>query len=252
MFNSELPSVIAATKTLHIFGADNIPFRITHVSGDSRLLVITGHNASGKSLLTKALSQIIRGKQEHAVFCISMRHRTSPGMGQMIYGLGEDCSSTGAISYGVVSRAFEQLSGADKTRKTIIFDEPDIGLSDAYAGALGEFIGASTKAIPVDSNCAGIVIITHRRSLVTRAIAALGTEPTFINCYRTDVPEDARHNSLQSWLSTTEHKTVEELAQLSNLQLTGQRAIWKLEDKVKQEREQQDTKEKRAKPSTRT
>lgn len=86
----------------------------------------------------------------------------------MVYG-DESWQSTGEISMRSALRGFDNLEG-DQPR-CLVLDEPDIGLSEAYAKALGDEIAAACRRIPESSP--GAVIVTHSRAIAA-AVAALG------------------------------------------------------------------------------
>lgn len=105
------------------------PFRGTYVEGDPRVLLVTGANASGKSLAFRLIAQMARN---HDIWCVtlSIRERTgvgTEGMERMrrafIYG-DEETSSTGATSAAVVQSGFRNINGEKPA--LLGLDEPEI------------------------------------------------------------------------------------------------------------------------------
>ncbi len=111
---------------------------VNYTDNNSKLNVITGENATGKSLLRK----IITGKaRKNNVFAyhFSQQARSTGGFERaFIYG-SEDDESTGQISAHVTLKSFSN-SLKNTNQHIIVWDEPDTGLSDAYAAGLGSKI----------------------------------------------------------------------------------------------------------------
>lgn len=83
----------------------------------------------------------------------------------------------------------------------------ELGLSDGYARALGEFIGKKSRELP---ECAcGVMVVTHSRSLGRGMMEGLGATPGFITM------NDA-YSSYDEWLETQEYRSVEDLLNLRN------------------------------------
>lgn len=205
-----------------VISDEESPFSATMIDGDPRLVLIVGENASGKSLAFRLLAQLA-GSHDVLPITLSIRERTGVGtMGMermrraMIFG-EEDENSTGATSARVIQSGFHNV---EREKPSILgLDEPEIGLSDGYAEALGEFIGASTaKAGP---NCCGVIVVTHSRRLVEGLVRGLGSEPTLIDMSST-------HATVADWISTTEKRSVEELLALPETGLDRWRQVNKL------------------------
>lgn len=195
-----------------MFNDDGTPFHAHVHAGDRRLVVVTGENASGKSLLFRILAAKINEAGALPV-TLSIRERTGSGSGEMagfrrIAMFGEEYEqSTGATSVTALQTAFKNL---DRPQGSVLgLDEPELGLSDGYAAALGRYVAEQIKALP--RACSGVVVVTHSRSLVAGLVAGRRTAPTFVS-----VGQDV---TLKQWLAEPEVRTVDELLALSGIGL---------------------------------
>lgn len=210
-----------------LFNDEESPFRASMLAGAPRLLVVAGENASGKSLFSRMLCARLHGTGLLPI-SISIRERTGAGdsgMGGMrrVFMLGDESDqSTGATSVQVVRSGFRNVK--QKKESTLLaLDEPELGLSDGYARAFGQYIGGQARETP--KQCAGVVVVTHSRSLVAGLLGGYGEPPTFVL-----LDGDA---DLQRWLATPEVRTVEQLLALPELGLTRWRRINELSDQIK-------------------
>ena len=188
------------------------PFDATITPGDPRLLVIAGENASGKSLLFRVLCAQVR-KAGALPVSLSIRERTGSGSGDMsrmrqvmMYG-DESDQSTGAVSVQTVLTGFGNI---DRDGGSILaLDEPELGLSDGYAHALGQLIGQRSRTTP--DGCGGVVVVTHSRSLVRGIVAEIGAAPTFVHV------GSSEQLDVDTWLTRPEPRTVEDLLALPEI-----------------------------------
>jgi len=140
----------------------------------SRLFVITGENATGKSFLRRVISGRLRKNKVEAIG-LSQEGRSSSGIASAcIYG-DEQWQSTGANSTHTLLAAFKTAKSREG-KHAIIFDEPDIGLSDAYAAGAGIAISDFVRDIP--SKTVLVAVMTHRKALVRQLLPA---NPSFIH-----------------------------------------------------------------------
>ena len=145
---------------------DSIP--VTLELGHSKLLVITGENASGKSLLRRILQSLaIQDKIES--ISTSPELRQMGGVGNaFIYG-DESYEASGKIMAGMVLGAI-RTSQKRNNPHIIILDEPDMGLSDNAAAGVGEEI------VDFCNNPAHhlvlFVVITHRKAMLESFLRA--------------------------------------------------------------------------------
>jgi hypothetical protein len=220
MSETLLDTATWATTDAMLFVDDESPFRATVHPGNPRLLLIVGENAEGKSLFLRLLSAKSKAVAEDKVLTvsISIRERVgggSNGMGRIAqaFMFGEEAEqSTGATSAGVVDQAFGQLD-REGTKTILALDEPEMGLSDGYARAMGELIG--TRAAGIPDGCLGVVVVSHNRALVRGLVhanlEATGQLPTLVHV------GPNRDQELTDWLEATEHRTVDELLALRAL-----------------------------------
>lgn len=181
------------------------PLEMCMKSGNPKLAVIVGENASGKSLLFRVLGARIRERTGATIVCSSIRERAQEGIARaFLYG-DERTQSTGATTMSFIRGAIEK--NLDREEGSVLaLDEPELGLSDGYAHALGQFIGQSSQQLP--EVCGGIVLVTHSRALVRGLLETCGKKPTFVMMGR-DATDD-----INTWLETEEQRTIEDLLQL--------------------------------------
>jgi energy-coupling factor transporter ATP-binding protein EcfA2 len=139
------------------------PVKCHYYPGDERLLVVTGENASGKSLVRRALTKFSR-QDGLQVMDISPEGKARGGIvGAMIYGTEED-RSTGSNSARTIKKAI-QTARARQEPHLIVLDEPDAGLSDEYAAGAGQAIAEFCASCPEMTKM--VVVVSHRRALVS-------------------------------------------------------------------------------------
>ena len=130
---------------------------------NTSLAIITGNNASGKSLLRKYISmrcEQVKIKKFH----FSQQGRSAGGFERaMIYSGSESEDSTGQISVSVVIRAFKQIQN-NKEPLIVVFDEPEIGLSEESQLGLAIYMKEQLKIAP--ESLLGTIVITHSRYFV--------------------------------------------------------------------------------------
>jgi energy-coupling factor transporter ATP-binding protein EcfA2 len=131
--------------------------------GHSRLLVITGENATGKSLLRRILQQLARQDEVEAI-AISPEYRQMGGIARaFVYG-DETNQASGQIACHVVTTAIRTSQGREKPH-VIILDEPDMGLSDnASAGVAQAIVNYCNEPSPYLGYFA---VITHRKAMLS-------------------------------------------------------------------------------------
>lgn len=202
------------------FGEDAV-FQGTFFPGDERLLIIVGENASGKSLFFRALSAW--AKKDHKVtgITISIRERTDSTVPfRRMFMFGEESEkSTGANSVHVIEAGFKNAESGGHGQTLLMLDEPEMGLSDGYARALGEYLGQ--RATTLTDSCQGVVVVTHSHSLVRGALTGLKVTPSFVHVGTTP-------KALDQWLEEPEHRTVDDLLKLNDVALERWRAIQKI------------------------
>lgn len=148
-----LPSLTLNPKLHHLLGLPpSIP--------TSTILLVTGDNASGKSLFRRVLATYYQ-KQQLETITLSQQARSQSGLPRaVIYGDEED-EATGAISANALSKSFHQ-----RTKPyVLIFDEPEIGMGEEAQLGAAIFLQQHCSNLP--QNCEGIVLFTHSRILIS-------------------------------------------------------------------------------------
>ena len=133
---------------------NSTPIPSLYAPGDSKLVLVLGENAGGKSFFRRLIRELtFRGRKAggfdkaipkgphpvHEFIALSMEMRTSSGMmSSMVYGM-ESHHSTGECSSRTVSTGISTVSG--RAHPTIVYwDEPDIGMSAGSAAGAGILI----------------------------------------------------------------------------------------------------------------
>lgn len=196
----------------HLWSHPRLPFKARVHEGHPKLAVVTGENGTGKSLLVQLLCSWCRVHEEIQNISVSIRERTGSGLYDMagmrramMFG-DETEESTGAISIRVLEPAFNTLASRSKENQStvLVLDEPELGLSDGFANAMGVYLARKTKALP--ALAVGLVVVTHSRPLVRGLIDELEETPTFI---KLGVEQD-----LSTWLKGEAPKSLKELEAL--------------------------------------
>lgn len=191
----------------HTLFSGESPFRVHLSAGadESRVAILAGPNASGKSLLVRLLASRLNQDKVEPVQ-VSMRYRTSAGIHRaFMFGSDED-QSTGATSLYAVTGALACSRGRGSPH-WLMLDEPDIGLAEEYAEALGCYFAEYANALPEKAH--GFVLVTHSRRMVAAFANALALRPHFMHL--------ERPASLDEWLAAPGSRTVEELLGLEQL-----------------------------------
>ena len=221
-----------------LINADGAPFTAHVAPGAGRLAVVAGANASGKSLFV----QIVAGRahrQQTLAVSISIRERTGAGTHEMagfrrsmMFG-DESEQSTGATSVATVKKAFLNLLNYAQERPVLlILDEPEMGLSEDYAAAMGTWLARETLRLPADQpNLLGVVVVSHSRPLVRAMARELATVDQALHFVGMDGGP-----SLTAWLDDATERTVEDLLALPALGTERRKIITRLLDDKKPKR----------------
>lgn len=218
-----------------LFQKEEFPFEGTLIPGHPKVLLVTGENAAGKSFFFQVLHGWARAHFEQAGITVSIRERTGAGtredggMRRMMMFGDESVQSTGACSVSVIERAF---GNASEPGRFLMLDEPELGLSDGYAVALGRYLAQKASEMPEAS--AGLVVVTHHRGLARALADELGQTPSFVFMR----PKGAQESlDFTAWLSHVESRSVEDLLKLRALGFERKKAVREaLEESKKPER----------------
>ena len=213
-----------ATSSALLSGGD-APFAAHFTEGNSRVAVVVGGNATGKSLYVRVLSSRASNKEVLPI-SISIRERTGAGtsdmagMRRMMMFGDESEQSTGATSVETVRRGFSNLAEHAKERQALlILDEPEMGLSEDYAAAMGQWLAWQARDLATPNEM-GVVVVTHSRALVRSLVSTLAVvlqSPHFVNM---DGPEE-----ICEWLDNPVHRTVDELLALPGVGRDKRKAV---------------------------
>lgn len=236
--SDQTPAIGAIARDLsessYFWANEACPFAM-HVeknpSAHERVMMICGDNGSGKSLAVEYLRSWSKAFHEFATVQVSIRERTGAGLSDMAgmrrtFMFGDESEqSTGATSVRVATTAFSTLADRVKDAKPaiLVLDEPEIGLSRSFAGAMGKYIGRSFKALNSDN--AYLVVISHNQSLAQELSKELGQEPAFVHM---QTPK-----SFKDWSNESNIRSIEDLLMLPENDFKGRRAVWALEDVIK-------------------
>lgn len=174
-----------------ILFTNDSPFRMSIQPGNGKLIVITGDNCSGKSLLRKLLHcDYDDNKIKFMHFSQAGRSRSGIER-QFIYGTEED-DSTGHNSVKLINRLFRYLSNDEPT--AVLLDEPEIGCSEELQLSIGNYLLDNMEAI---NNTVAFYVITHSRLIASRLLTVnpthvrMGSELTLKQyCEREVIPAD--------------------------------------------------------------
>jgi predicted ATPase len=131
--------------------------------GDSKLIVVTGDNATGKSMLRRIYSTFLKKNHKIETIHLSQQARATGGVERaFVYG-DETSESTGYITIGTFITGFRTSRGRENEH-ILLWDEPEIGLGEeAQLGAVNYIID-QLKDWP--SKLRGVVVMTHSRIFV--------------------------------------------------------------------------------------
>lgn len=141
---------------------------------DPRLMVVTGINGGGKSLVVEILRRVSDdlAKAEDRkleVMDIGMKRRISAGIERSFIFGHETTESTGNVSIRTALRGIQNSRERDHEH-WLVLDEPDIGVGEGYHHALGEYLADHARALP--ASCSGFVVVSHSRVVVEGLLAA--------------------------------------------------------------------------------
>jgi predicted ATPase len=157
-----------------LFGKDG-PCPILHEPGNPRIVMITGGNASGKSLFAKAYRAFV-AQDDNSVerMHVDMKIRSEGGIRRAFMFGDEDWESTGQISVKAIIGGIATCRGREKDH-ILVLDEPCVGLANGTAMGVGELLAEFAADLPERTKA--LVIVTHSREIVSRL---LPLQPTCI------------------------------------------------------------------------
>lgn len=206
-----------------LFADERSPFKAQCFDGrDPKMCLIVGENASGKSLFFQMIAQFANRRKIMPI-TISIRERTGAGTHEMggmrrIMMFGDESEqSTGATSANVVANGFHNANR--DTPAILLLDEPELGLSDGYARAMGHFI--AKQFVEASATCVGVVVVTHSRSLVDGLVMSEAVRPLFVHLG--DQPKD-----LLAWMEDPEVRSLDDLMNLREVASDRRKQVYQL------------------------
>jgi hypothetical protein len=157
--------VISGALSQRVFKSKESPFKVNYYNSEKgKLLILTGDNAEGKSLYSRIFESYCIKFVKIECMRIGMDFRMEGGVGSaLIYGFSEHEASTGDNSIRSFLGGLNTCKNRDH-RHFIVFDEPGIGVSEEYHGAMGQYLLEFMQKCP--TNTQGVVISTHSREFV--------------------------------------------------------------------------------------
>lgn len=185
------------------------------------VLVVTGENASGKSLAFLILNNLVRnfGKDDKIdvlVMDIGMSRRTKSGIERAFMFGDEDRDSTGNISIKVMQTGVENSRRNDRYHY-LMLDEPDIGVGEGYHNAIGQFLSDFATSLP--EKCLGLIVATHSRK-ITRKLLDAGASSLRLGNDLRDVKEWVTNGDIE--------KSLDDLNALKTISLERFRGVSKM------------------------
>jgi hypothetical protein len=185
-------SLLDAILALDYFHGSEVAIPYHRVDGEDKLVVIVGDNASGKSFCRRIIQAMC---QKAKVECIAIsaegrrKIAYSPWL-TLVYG-DEEYEATGVNSVGTVLQGINTCR-ARTSEHVIFWDEPDLGLSDAWARGVGKKFCAFAQDPPRHTSAA--FIVSHRKALVRELLPA---NPSYLHL---GVDGSLAPPTLQDWL----------------------------------------------------
>lgn len=197
-----------------------IPSRL-EVRDRDDVLVVTGENASGKSLAFLVLNNLVRsfGKQDKIdvlVMDIGMSRRANSGIERAFIFGDEHLDSTGNISIKVIQTGVANSRSKDQYHY-LMLDEPDIGVGEGYHNAIGQFLSEFAAALP--ERCLGLIVATHSRKITAKLLDA-GASSLRLGSDLRDVGDWVVNGDLE--------KSLDDLIDLKNVSLERFRGVSKM------------------------
>lgn len=208
------------------------PFTAHAHQGDPNVMFVAGDNGSGKSLLVEYFRGWAKHHAKASTMCVSIRERVGGGLDDMAgmkktFMFGDETEqSTGATSVSVAERAFTSLKtwceeSPDKDF-LMVLDEPEIGLSHAYASAMGQHLAKCFQ--DVGSSRANLIVVTHNQALAKAFTEQRHKQPAFVHM--------GQSSTFDEWLQSTRLRTVPELLTMQQQGHENRKVVWRIEREI--------------------
>ena len=146
---------------------DGITLCVENKSEDSNVMLMSGDNASGKSIVCRLIKDIAK-KESCNVRETSMGDRAKKGYMQQAITYGrygdENKESTGNLTAKRIIKDVEFLENYEQNFLMIV-DEPEMGLGKDYHKALGQFLAKACERLHETGRCKGFIICSHSKTM---------------------------------------------------------------------------------------
>ncbi|MFW6220000.1 MAG: hypothetical protein ACOC33_04095 [bacterium] len=156
----------------------NDPIQVKFDVGNENLVLITGDNATGKSFVRRLYQSVIKLNNTETIH-LSQQGRCSSGIPSLLIYGDETHDSTGNNTVNTIFGGINTCKSRNN-KHYIIWDEPEIGLSEKYAGGVGVEIKKFVEDLPKLTQ--GVVIITHSKPLVKQLLPINPSHLRLGNC----------------------------------------------------------------------
>ncbi len=153
------------------FSGETAPFKCSLTWDNPKLVIITGPNACGKSVLRKILHN--RASEAKLMYVNTSQEGRIQSSGLerlMLYGTETD-DSTGYNSVKQLTKCFQSIKSYEKPC-VVMLDEPEIGCSEEVQAAIGQRIAQEWSQPDNMLAVRAFFIITHSRQVVKHALPA--------------------------------------------------------------------------------
>ena len=135
--------------------------------GHCRVMVVVGDNAGGKSLLRRLFQTFLKKNKsdQTEVIHLSQQGRSTSGFVRTVVYGSEDDGATSVISARTLVNSIRTSRGREN-KHFIIYDEPEIGMSDE--SDLGAAIWLKEQLQDCPEQLRGIIICTHSRQFASQ------------------------------------------------------------------------------------
>jgi hypothetical protein len=176
-------ALVKATLGYTFFEGDSpsIPVHAVYGASEARLIIASGENASGKSFYRRLVQIECREAKTECIH-VSVQGRRevayNPIMA-MVYG-DESCDSTGSNSASTIQGGIRTSQGRE-TPHVVVFDEPDLGMSEGASMGAGTALRDWLREPP--EHLVAAVVISHSRELLRKFLdlphhfIGFGSEP---------------------------------------------------------------------------
>jgi hypothetical protein len=179
---------------------------------DDNLILMSGENASGKSIVCRMLARMAAESGiEHLEVSMGDRNGKNPFDKVRDFArYGEECAeSTGYLTFQRILKDRKRLIAGDKDFVFTI-DEAELGLSEEYHKALGQFIAETHIAFAETGRCKMFLVCSHSKTLLNGILAALNSKPSSLL-----LSLSGCSTTLYEWLAMpVQHRTIDELLSL--------------------------------------